>query len=102
MAFVPELPGISATSYGQGFGNWQKYAGFDAKNPFGNMPARQAIIPTGAAPVPVPVEDAAPVAMQPTVPMGQYGAQPQGSFGSTQDGQYGSLHDAVRADEIKY
>lgn len=102
MAFVPELPGVAPTSYGQGFGNWQRYAGFDSKNPFGSMPAKQAIIPTGVAPIPIPIEDAAPVPVQPNIPMGQFGSQPQGNLGSNSAGQYGSLEEAVKAEEHKY
>lgn len=37
MAYVPTIPGVPAPmSYGQGYGNWQQYAGFgQTTNPFG-------------------------------------------------------------------
>jgi hypothetical protein len=37
MAYVPTVPGVPAPmSYGQGYGNWQQYAGFDkTTNPYG-------------------------------------------------------------------
>lgn len=36
MAYVPTIPGAAAPmSFGQGYGDWQQYAGFDKNNPFG-------------------------------------------------------------------
>ena len=37
MSYVPTVPGVPAPmSYGQGYGNWQQYAGFDkTTNPYG-------------------------------------------------------------------
>lgn len=46
MAFVPQVPGVTPMSYGQGYGNWQQYAGFDKNNPFGSLPPQQAIAPS--------------------------------------------------------
>lgn len=101
MAFVPELPGVAPMSYGQGYGNWQKYAGFDAKKPFGSMYQQPA---TPAAPVApptnVPVIDAVPT--MPSAPTGQFGTQPQGSFGSDSGGQFGTIEDALKADELLF
>ena len=100
MSYLPNMPGVPAPmSYGQDFGNWQKYAGFNAQNPFGTMP--------GIAPAPkiastAPVLPTAPVAMQPAAPTGQFGSQPMASFGSAPEGQFGSIEDAVAADEHKY
>jgi len=100
MAFVPELPGIAPMSYGQGYGNWQKYAGFNSQNQFGSMPQEQ---PRPVAPTPkVPVIDAIPIPAQPSIPMGQFGSQLQPSFGSNLAGQYGSLEEAVKAEEHNY
>lgn len=100
MAYLPEMPGVPAPmSYGQGFGNWQKYAGYTAQNPFGAMPG-MAASPKAAPMAPVP--PTAPVAMQPAAPTGQFGSQPTASFGSAPEGQFGSIEDAVAADEHKY
>jgi len=101
MSFVPELPGFSPVSYGQGYGNWQKYAGFNAKKPFGAMPEQSTSGQAPIAPkVDVPVVDAIPT--MPSAPMSQYGTQPQGSFGSNSGGQYGSIDEAVKAEEHNY
>jgi hypothetical protein len=101
MAFVPELPGVAPTSYGQGFGNWQRYAGFNSQNQFGSMqPKPEKPAAAAVPPANVPVVDAVPTA--PDIPMGQFGSQPQGSFGSNSAGQYGSLEEAVKAEEHNY
>lgn len=101
MAFVPELPGVAPMSYGQGFGNWQKYAGFDAKKSFGSM-QQLPTLAAAVAPPPkkVPVVDSVPT--MPSAPIGQFGSQPQGSFGSNSAGQYGSLEETVKAEEHNY
>ena len=101
MAFVPELPGVAPMSYGQGYGNWQKYAGFNAKKPFGSM-QQSPTPPAGVAPPPtnVPVVDAVPT--MPSAPTGQFGSQPQGSFGSDAAGQFGTIEDALKADELLF
>ena len=90
-------------SYGQNFGNWQQYAGFNKLKPFGAM-AEQVPKPNAAVEPPknVPVEDIAPVPVQSNIPMGQFGSQPQGSFGSNSAGQFGTIQDAVTADEHNY
>ena len=100
MSFVPELPGIASTSYGQGYGNWQKYAGFNSRNQFGTMTERQPTSAPIAPPTNTPVTDAVPTT--PNVPMGQFGTQPQGSFGSDAGGQFGTIEDALKADELLY
>ena len=99
MSYLPEMPGVPAQmSYGQGFGNWQKYAGFNAQKPFGSMPVQQQ---TPASSVP-PVVNATPIPVQPNTPMGQFGSLPTTSMGTTSEGQFGSIEDAVAADEHKY
>ena len=99
MAYVPEMPGVPASmSYGQGFGNWQKYAGFNKEKPFGSMPMQQKV-PAAAIP---PVINTTSVPVQPTMPTGQFGSQPMGSLGSAPEGQFGSIEDAIAADELKY
>ena len=101
MAYVPAVPGVPPPmSYGQGFGDWQKYAGFSAQKPFGSMP--------GAAPATAPVANPAVVPGLPTttlptaLPVGQMGQTPVNAFGTTPTGQYGSLEEAAKADENNY
>jgi len=50
MNFVPKIPGAVPVSYGQGFGDWQQYAGFDKKNPFGALPDQAVPPPVAAEP----------------------------------------------------
>jgi hypothetical protein len=100
MAFVPELPGIAPVSYGQGYGNWQKYTGFNAQNPFGSMPQQTSTQTPVAPPTKVPVIDAVPTMT--SAPTGQFGTQPQGSFGSDSGGQFGTIEDALKADELLF
>ena len=37
-------------SYGQGYGDWQQYAGYNKDNPFGGMPKEAIAPPTVAQP----------------------------------------------------
>jgi hypothetical protein len=61
MAYVPTVPGVPPPmSYGQGYGNWQQYAGFDSKtNPFGGSSGM------GVDPSNAPATAAAPPVMPP-------------------------------------
>jgi len=45
MNFTPQVPSVAPMSYGQGYGNWQQYAGFNKDNPFGGMPTQQPVAP---------------------------------------------------------
>lgn len=36
-------------SYGQGYGDWQQYAGYNKDNPFGGMPTQQPVAPPTAS-----------------------------------------------------
>lgn len=79
-------------SYGQGYGNWQQYAGFDkTTNPFGGgegfgvQPSdKLAKIPNEPVSAPPQYETNVPTAdysIQNAVPPGQFGAAPNSSFG---------------------
>lgn len=100
MSYLPNVPGVPAPmSYGQGFGNWQKYAGYTDKNPFGSLPA---MVPPSQPTAIAPIPQTQPIEMQPTIPNGQFGSQPYQSMGSATQGQYGSLEEAVKAEEHNY
>ena len=96
MAFVPALPGFSPVTYGQGYGNWQQYAGFNKDNPFG---ASRELFNPKKPPSSIymaPVEDAVPVPVEPPAteiapPSGQFGASSTGQFGAPPVGQLGGL-----------
>jgi len=45
MNFTPQVPGVKPMSYGQGYGDWQQYAGFNKENPFGALPMQQPVVP---------------------------------------------------------
>ena len=49
MNFTPKMPGVVPMSYGQGYGDWQQYAGFNKDNPFGALPTQQPIAPPVAS-----------------------------------------------------
>jgi len=71
MAYVPTIPGVPPPmSYGQGYGNWQQYAGFDSKtNPFGGSSGM------GVDPSNAPVSAAVPPVMpeiDPSMPTPNY------------------------------
>lgn len=95
MAFVPPVPGYSPVSYGQGFGNWQQYAGFNKDNPFGVSPELGADKNYPKTAVPAPVEDAVPVPVQPQVapvaPPGAMGANPAGVMGAQPTAPMGTV-----------
>lgn len=101
MAFVPPVPGFAPVSYGQGFGNWQQYAGYSKSSPFGAsqelLPARKP--PTAAVPAPVVDATPTPVAPQITaaVPPGAMGANPATSMGALPTSPLGTVdEDAVK------
>ena len=78
MAFVPQVPGVVPMSYGQGYGDWQQYAGFNKENPFGALPTQQPVAP------PTPATAYKPDATMPEVdysikpPASQFGAPSTG------------------------
>jgi hypothetical protein len=49
MNFMPKVPGSMPVSYGEGYGDWQQYAGFGKDNPFGSLPLSQPIAPNVAS-----------------------------------------------------
>lgn len=86
MSFVPTVPGaVAPMQYGQGYGNWQQYAGFDKNNPFGGeagIPAKEAVRPptSEASPTAKAPEHVAPDYSLP-VPPTPLGMKPSGSLG---------------------
>lgn len=106
--YVPTVPGVPAPmSYGQGYGNWQQYAGFSSvKNPYGGgqgygvQPEDKRT--AGVAP---PVEadtniPTAPTAVTPDYGMPQQqssplGNPPSGQLGLKPVGQLGVSNDDV-------
>lgn len=85
MAYVPPVPGFVPVSYGQGYGNWQQYAGFNKDNPFGVSPEIRADKSYPKIAVPAPVEDATVVPtaqVQPAIPPNQMGVSPVNAMGT--------------------
>lgn len=84
MAWTPAVPGFSPVSYGQGYGNWQQYAGYNKDNPFGVSP--DVMAKPEAAPVapPMPTVDSSVPAPDYSIApsKGQYGAPSAGQFGA--------------------
>ena len=50
MNFTPKVPGVVPMSYGQGYGDWQQYAGYNKTNPFGALPDQAIAPPTASEP----------------------------------------------------
>lgn len=85
MAFVPSVPGFTPISFGQGYGNWQQYAGFNKDNPFGVSPEIRADRNYPKPVAPAPVEEATPVPVQqvqPVIPPNQMGVTPVNVMGT--------------------
>jgi len=95
MAYVPSVPGFTPVSYGQGFGNWQQYAGFGKDNPFGVSPEIRSDKNYPKTAVPAPVEDAVPVPVQPQVapvaPPATMGANPASVMGAQPTAPMGTV-----------
>ena len=100
MAYVPTVPGVPAPmSYGQGYGNWQQYAGFDTtKNPYGgtggmgveadkNIGVPAPVAPKADANTP-PIDYSV---LPPKPSTGVLGANPQNSLGLKPSGQLGTM-----------
>jgi hypothetical protein len=112
MAYVPTIPGVPAPmSYGQGYGNWQQYAGFDTtKNPFGGAggigvePDKNLPAPMSSAPPPIdtsfPTPDYSVVPPKPST--GVLGANPQNSLGLKPSGQLGTMQPSTDAINSHY
>lgn len=97
MAYVPAIPGFTPVSYGQGYGDWQQYAGYDKDNKFGASPAflpkktNQPKAPIAPPMLPT-IQEAKPVDY--SLPMtGQLGAPAQNSLGVTAPNQFGQIVD---------
>lgn len=106
MSYVPAVPGFTPVSYGQGYGDWQQYAGFNKDNPFGGGGGMGKIPKVGVPPkiastvAPV-IEPMKPVDY--SLPMtGQMGASPVkalGNFSPNQMGQVPDFTSLVKQDE---
>lgn len=109
MAYVPSVPGFAPVSFGQGYGDWQQYAGYNKDKPFGVSPG---FLP-GASPQKVP--SVAPIGIPPIEQQKpadySFGSQPAlggspknqlGNFSQNQFGQPSSLNDILKNDETNF
>ena len=96
MNFTPKVPGVMPMSYGQGYGDWQQYAGFNKDNPFGALPVQQPVAP------PVSSEPYVPDTTMPNIdyaikpPATQFGAPSTGFSTPSLSLQIPSLADQAR------
>jgi len=102
MPYVPTVPGVpSPMSYGQGYGDWQQYAGFGkTQNIYGGatglgvQPDKQIPTQTPESSTP-PIDTNLPPVNYGVVPAqpstGQLGANPINSLGLKPSGQLGSV-----------
>ena len=88
MSYLPQLPGVPPPmSYGQNYGNWQQYAGFNRSNPYGGETEIMQKQPSmGVAPK-ASVEDRS--VTQP-VPMSTFGTPSTNSMGLPSDSSMGA------------
>jgi hypothetical protein len=111
MNFLPAIPQISQQGYGQGYGNWQQYAGYSKDKPFGSsqeiipkLPTKSAIPPPGKVDTSFDVDYSLvnkPTPPSPSSPsLGSYSQMQLGMPGSS----FGSnpLLNAAKADETNY
>jgi hypothetical protein len=87
MSYLPQLPGVPPPmSYGQNYGNWQQYGGFNRSNPYGGGAEVMQKQPSmGVAPK-TPIEDRSYT--QP-VPTSTFGVSSEGSMGASSTGNMG-------------
>lgn len=110
MSYVPSVPGVPAPmSYGQGYGNWQQYAGFDSTSkPFGGSAGLgvqpDTNLPSKAAEPAVPYETGVPAPdYSITPPTGGLGNNPQSSLGLKPTAPLGNIpQSAVQAINSHY
>lgn len=106
MAYVPAVPGFTPVSYGQGYGDWQQYAGYNKDNPFGASPAflpkdekkpKAPVVPPTAPIIPEmkPVDYSLPM----TGPMGASPVKALGNFSPSQMGEVPDFTSLVKKDE---
>lgn len=105
--YLPTLPGVPAPAlYGQGYGNWQQYAGFDTtKNPYGGSQGL-GVQPEdrknqGVAPPKTVADTNIPKAPEPVTPdyslSGPMGAAPNEPLGASSSGALGtSIEDVIK------
>ena len=77
MAYVPSIPGFSPVSFGQGYGDWQQYAGHGKDNPFGASPS---MLPKKATKTPIAPPQLPSPALQEMKPI-DYSLAPTGQMG---------------------
>ena len=108
MSYVPAVPGVPPPmSYGQGYSNWQQYAGYNKDNPFGGNPgfdpSQLAAVPPKDNSQPAPTTPTAPEPIAPDYSLtSAYGVKQKNTFGTSPANQYGvhsNLYDAVIADD---
>jgi len=102
MPFYPAVPGFSPVSYGQTYGDWKQYAGYNKDNPFGVGPEisvkQNETAPV--APVAPPKIDAEMTTPDYSIapPTGQFGFPATGQLGDSSGGMFKlpSLADQAR------
>jgi hypothetical protein len=97
MNFMPKVPGAMPVSYGEGYGDWQQYAGFNKNNPFGSLPDLQPVAPSASTPEPYKPDVEMPkmdYAIKP--PTSPYGAFSTGFSTPSISTQFPSLADQAR------
>lgn len=106
MPYVPSTPGVPPPmSFGQGYGNWQQYGGFDATtNPYGGgqgfgvQPSDQ-VKKSSVDAVKVPEFDTnvekPDYSITSAVPPGQFGAAPNSSFGLKPNSSFGAVQQSA-------
>ena len=106
MAYVPAVPGFSPVTYGQGYGDWQQYAGYGKDNPFGASPSPMSKREKKGPIAPPQSPAFAPQQMNPVdysiAPTGQMGGPVKtqlGNFSDTQFGQVPDLMSILKKDE---
>jgi hypothetical protein len=107
MAYVPTIPGFTPVTYGQGFGDWQQYAGYSKTNPFGSSPSvvqksvgKAPIAPTTQLPTTSSLEVKPPdYSLVPPTQMGTLSKTPFGNFSQDQFGQGPDFMSILKKDE---
>ena len=106
MAYVPTVPSFSPVGFGQGYGDWQQYAGYGKDNPFGGSPSvvpkkekKAPIAPTQIAPISSLEMKPVDYSLPPPTQMGSVTKKPFGGFSQEQFGQPSDFMSILKQDE---
>ena len=96
MSYLPGLPGVPPPmSYGQNYGNWQQYAGFNKSNPYGGSTEPIQQQPSAGVAPKAPIEDRSYTQPVPTSTFGVPSTNSMGAPSATSMGMPMDVADVI-------